>query len=228
QQDPASFVWEPINAMCDHFRQISPPHRDHEKGQYNTTVTKKPVPTSQMDGARRANPKLGPGAGSTSSRISGKSGPLAQNRRARHEYEVIDTFECGIALLGSEIKSIRAGKIQLQDAYARIDKGEAWLIGAHIAPYQFAVGAFGGHDPTRPRKLLLHRKELDALAGKISQKSLTLVPLSVYLRDGRAKVEIALARGRTNYDRRRAIADRDAKREIERAVSLTRSGKATH
>ncbi len=164
-------------------------------------------------------------AASTGNRISGRSGPLAQNRRARHDFEILETFECGIVLAGSEIKSIRAGQVQLGDAYARIDNREAWLVGAHIAPYQFAAGAFGGHDPTRARKLLLHRREIDELAGKVATKSLTLVPLSLYLRDGRAKVEIALARGRAVYDKRHAIAERDAKREMQRVAQLSRSGK---
>jgi SsrA-binding protein len=142
---------------------------------------------------------------------------VAQNRKARHDYTVLETFECGIALKGSEVKSLREGKVQLRDSYARVDQGEVWLHGVHVAPYTHATG-FGAVDPDRARKLLLHRKEIDELAGRTQQESLTLVPLSVYFKDGRAKVEIALARGRRTYDKRHAIAERDAKREAERAV----------
>ena len=151
--------------------------------------------------------------------------PVAQNRRARHDYDVLDVFECGIALQGSEVKSIRAGKVQLRDAYARVDGAEVWLHGMHVAPYAFASG-FGGHDPERPRKLLLHRREIDELVERTGQQSLTLVPLSVYFKDGRAKVELALARGRRSYDKRHAIAARDADREVERAVGRARKGMA--
>ncbi len=142
---------------------------------------------------------------------------VAQNRRARHDYEILETFECGIALRGAEVKSLRAGQVSLQDAYARIDDGEAWLVGAHVAPYEYAAG-YGRFEPDRPRKLLLHRAEIDELAGQVSQKSLTLVPLSIYFKDGRAKVEIGLARGRRLYDKRHAIAARDAARETARSV----------
>jgi SsrA-binding protein len=143
---------------------------------------------------------------------------VAQNRRARHDYSVLDTFECGLALQGSEVKSLREGRAQLRDAYARVERGEVWLHGVHVPPYAFAQG-FGSHDPDRPRKLLLHRKEIDELMGRTQQESLTLVPLSLYFRDGRAKVELALARGRKTYDKRHAIAARDAARETARAVS---------
>jgi len=142
---------------------------------------------------------------------------VAQNRRARHDYEILETFECGIALRGAEVKSLRAGQVSLQDAYARIDDGEAWLVGAHVAPYEYAAG-YGRFEPDRPRKLLLHRSEIDELAGQVSQKSLTLVPLAVYFKDGRAKVEIGLARGRRLYDKRHAIAERDAAREAQRVI----------
>ena len=142
---------------------------------------------------------------------------VAQNRRARHDYEILETFECGLSLTGAEVKSLRAGHISLQDAYGRIDGGEAWLVGAHVAPYEYASG-YGRFEPDRARKLLLHREELDELAGKVAQKSLTLVPLSVYFRDGRAKLELALARGRRQYDKRRALAERDATREAERVM----------
>jgi SsrA-binding protein len=142
---------------------------------------------------------------------------LAQNRRARHEYEILETFECGIALHGAEVKSLRAGQATLQDAYARVEDGEVWLIGAHVAPYEYATG-FGSFDPTRKRKLLLHREQIDEIAGRLGQQSLTLVPLALYLKGGRVKVEIALARGRRLYDKRHAIAARDTAREVAREM----------
>lgn len=148
---------------------------------------------------------------------------MAQNRRARHDYDILETFECGIVLEGSEVKSMRAGSVQLRDAYARVDGGELWLVGMHVAPYHFAQG-FGGHEPDRRRKLLLHRRQIDQIMGRVRQQSLTLVPLSVYFRDGRAKVDLALARGRRNYDKRRALAERDAAREKARAMARSRRG----
>ncbi len=141
--------------------------------------------------------------------------PVASNRRARYDYEIIDTVECGIVLQGSEVKSLRAGRIALQDSYARMVDGEMWLFGLHVPPYVHADGV-GAHDPDRRRKLLLHRRQLDEWMGRSKQQSLTMVPLSVYFRDGRAKVELALARGRRRYDKRRAIAGRDADREAAR------------
>jgi len=140
---------------------------------------------------------------------------VARNRRARHEYDILETFECGIALQGSEVKSLRAGRVTLADAYARVEGGEAWLLGVHIPPYEHAAG-FGAHEPERRRKLLLHRGEIDELMGKTQQQSLTLVPLSIYFKDGRAKVELALAKGRRLYDKRHAIASRDAERDAAR------------
>ena len=142
---------------------------------------------------------------------------VARNRRARHDYDILETYECGIALRGGEVKSLRAGKVQLQDSYARVDGGELWLLGAHVAPYEYSNG-FGFVEPDRPRKLLLHREEIDDLRGRVAQQSLTLVPLSIYFKDGRAKLELALARGRRLYDKRRVIATRDAAREAERAI----------
>jgi SsrA-binding protein len=142
---------------------------------------------------------------------------VAQNRRARYDYDVLETYECGIALRGGEVKSLRAGQVSLQDAYARIEDGELWLLGARIAPYAYSTG-FGAVDPDRRRKLLLHRRQIDELFGQITQQPLTLVPLSIYFKDGRAKAEIALARGRHLYDKRRVLANRDADREMERAV----------
>ena len=142
---------------------------------------------------------------------------VATNRRARHDYDILETVECGIVLQGSEVKSLRAGKAQLADAYARVDDGELWLYGVHIPPWQFATG-WGSHDPDRKRKLLLHRKEIDELMGRSQQQALTLVPLSLYFRDGRAKVQLALARGRKLHDKRQAILSRDAQREAARAM----------
>ena len=146
---------------------------------------------------------------------------VATNRRARHDYDVLDTFEAGIALKGSEVKSLRDAKVQLKDSYARVQDGEVWLHGVHISPYAFAQGVFG-HDPDRPRKLLMHRAEIDEVMGRTQQESLTLVPLSVYFKDGRAKIELALAKGRRRYDKRQAIAKRDADREAARAMARTR------
>lgn len=149
--------------------------------------------------------------------------PLAQNRRARHDYEVLETVECGIVLVGSEVKSIRDGKAQLRDAYARVEGGEMWLYAVHVAPWAFATG-FGGHDPERRRKLLLHRRQIAELGARAAQDRLALVPLSIYLRDGRIKVELALARGRKTYDKRQAIAARDAARDLDRAEARVRRG----
>ena len=147
---------------------------------------------------------------------------IAQNRRARHEYSVEETFEAGIVLRGTEIKSIRAHKVSLADAYARIERGEAWIVGLHIAPWESADVRFN-HEPKRSRKLLLHRDEIDELLGKTKAKGLTLVPLRLYITDqGRAKVELGLARGKQTWDRRREIQERDAKRDTERAVSEAR------
>jgi SsrA-binding protein len=142
---------------------------------------------------------------------------VATNRRARREYEFIETMEAGIVLQGSEVKSLREGKAQLSEAYARVDGGEMWLFQAHIPPWQFATG-FGAHDPDRKRKLLLHRSQIDELLGKTQQQSLTLIPVSLYFKDGRAKVEIALAKGRRLYDKRNLLMARDAEREAARAV----------
>jgi len=138
-----------------------------------------------------------------------------RNRRARYDYHVLDSFECGIVLAGSEVKSIRAGHANLQDGYARVENGEVWLHGMHISPYEFSPGDL---EPVRPRKLLLHRKQIDELTRATQEKGVTLVPLQVYFKDGRAKVELAVAKGKRSYDKRRAIAERDAKRETERAM----------
>lgn len=158
-----------------------------------------------------------PGGGSGSD-AAARYRQVARNRRARHEYDILEVLECGIALQGSEVKSLRAGRASIQDAYARVERGEAWLLGCHIPPYEQATG-FGAHDPDRPRKLLLHREEIDELLGRTQQQSLTLVPLSIYFKEGKAKVELALARGRRLYDKRHAIASRDADREAAREAA---------
>jgi SsrA-binding protein len=145
---------------------------------------------------------------------------VTENRRARHDYELLDRVEAGLALTGTEVKSLRAGQATLQRAHAEIRDGEAWLVGAHIAPYENSGHAT--HDPDRDRKLLLHRRELDSLHGKLTEKGLTLVPTRLYFKHGRAKVELALARGKATIDRRREIAKRDADREIERALHRRR------
>jgi len=138
------------------------------------------------------------------------------NRKALHDYHVLERLEAGISLVGTEIKSIRLGRVNLRDAYARPEKGEMWLVGAHIAQYPPA-GPFN-HDPTRHRKLLLHADEIDELSKAVDEKGLTVVPLRMYLKRGRAKVELALARGKREYDRRQTIARRDAEREMQRAL----------
>jgi SsrA-binding protein len=145
---------------------------------------------------------------------------IADNRRARHDYELLERLEAGIVLTGTEVKSLRDGRVQLGQAYVDIRGGEAWLVGASIAEY--AQGNIRNHDPDRERKLLLHRGELDSLYGKVREKGLTLVPTRMYFKDGRVKLEVALARGRERLDKRRLIADRDAKRQIERALKRRR------
>ena len=141
---------------------------------------------------------------------------IATNRKARHEYHLDDTFEAGLVLLGSEIKSIRAGRVSLQEGYVLFDDGEAWLVNVHIAQYDPASQQ--NHDPKRRRKLLLHRRQIDRLQSQSREKSFTVVPIRLYLKDGRAKVEIALARGKKLYDKRETIAKRDSKRQVERAL----------
>ena len=142
---------------------------------------------------------------------------VASNRRARHDYEILDSIECGIVLVGSEVKSLREGRAQIAEAYARVDGDELWLFQMHIPPWAYAVG-FGSHDPDRKRKLLVHRFELERLQTEAATQSLTIVPLKLYFKDGRAKVELALARGRQKQDRRQAIAKRDAERDMARAA----------
>lgn len=138
---------------------------------------------------------------------------ISSNRQARFEYELLDRMEAGIVLTGSEIKSVRAGRLNLRDAYVRVDQGEAWLVGAHISPYENA--GYAPQEPDRPRKLLLHRDEIVTLRVQTQTKGLTIVPLRLYLKGRRAKVEIAVARGKKLYDKRATLAERDARRQIE-------------
>jgi SsrA-binding protein len=143
-------------------------------------------------------------------------GDVATNRRASHKYELVERFEAGIELVGSEVKSLRGGKAQIGDAYATINDGEVWLRNAHIPPYEPASDQ--NHDPERPRKLLLHRYEIERLIGRTQRKGLTLIPTRVYFKGPRAKVEIALATGKQQHDRRREIAARDVQRDVEREL----------
>ena len=140
---------------------------------------------------------------------------VATNRRARHDYEIIDDFEAGIVLTGSEVKSLRAGKADLKDSFAHVRDGEAWLVNAYIAPYSFARE--GGHDPERSRKLQLHRREIDRIAGSLAEKGLTLVPMRLYFKDGKAKVQVGLGRGKRTIDKRADLKRREHEREMERA-----------
>ena len=142
---------------------------------------------------------------------------IASNRAARRNYAITDTIEAGLVLLGSEVKSMREAQVQLADAYARIRDGEAWLEGVHVSPYTFATG-FGAHDPDRPRKLLMHRDEILRLGAKVDQERVSIVPLSLYFRDGRAKVELGIGKGRDRVDKRQTIAERDTRREVEREM----------
>ena len=150
------------------------------------------------------------------------SGVIAVNRRAYHDYDILETVEAGLVLTGTEIKSVRAAKINIQHAFARVEGGEMWLVNAHIAPY--AQGNIYNHEPTRPRKLLLHNKEIGELAWTTSQKGLTLVPLRVYIKGHVAKVHVGLARGRQLHDKRRAIMDREQEREIGRTIRTASRG----
>ena len=141
------------------------------------------------------------------------------NRKARHDYFVMDVYECGVMLKGPEVKSIRNGRANLQDAFARVEDGEVWLYGMHVSPYEFSRGEL---DPVRRRKLLLHHREITAITRATEEKGITLVPLRVYFKDGRCKVELAVARGKARYDKRQAIAERDAKRETDRDLKELR------
>jgi SsrA-binding protein len=144
-----------------------------------------------------------------------RAGPTINNRRARYDYLILETYEAGIMLAGAEVKSIRDGKANLADAYGRVRDHEVWLHGMHISPYEYSRGDL---DPIRPRKLLLHHREIDDIERATAERGVTIVPLRLYFKDGRVKVEIGTARGKRAYDKRRAIAERDAKRETERAM----------
>lgn len=148
-----------------------------------------------------------------------------RNRRARFNYEILETFECGIMLAGSEVKSLREGKANLQDSYARIRDHEVWLHGMHVAPYPFARDEL---DPVRPRKLLLHRREIDELTRQTAERGMTLVPLQLFFKDHLVKVELGVARGKRTYDKRRTLAERDARRDIDRAMKDRRQAGQTH
>ncbi len=158
------------------------------------------------------------GAGTTKA-SKGKSDPrnkvVAQNRRARHDFEILDEWECGIVLVGSEVKSLRDAKVQLKDSHARVENGELWLFGVHIAPYAFSFGR-DGHDPDRKRKLLAHDYEIEEMAERMGREGLALIPLSVYFKEGRAKIGLGIGRGRKLYDKRAAIAKKDEAREAAR------------
>ncbi len=141
---------------------------------------------------------------------------IARNRRARFDYEVRETFEAGLVLLGSEVKSLRNHSASIGESFATIRAGEVWVMGMHIAPYSFARD--GGHDPLRPRKLLLHSREIERISSRVAERGLTLVPMRLYFRKGKAKMELALAKGRTKVDKRQVIREREQRREIERGI----------
>lgn len=141
---------------------------------------------------------------------------IATNRRARFDFAISETYEAGIVLVGSEVKSLRAGRADLKDSYAAVNDGEMWLYGLRISPYEYAHE--GGHDPERPRKLLLHRGEIDRIGSKLAEKGLTLIPTSLYFKDGKAKVELGLGKGKSRIDKRETIKRRQADREMDRAI----------
>jgi len=140
---------------------------------------------------------------------------IARNKKARHEYSILSTFEAGMVLQGTEVKSIREGRLNFLDSYARVKNGELWLIGLHVSPYD--KGNIHNHDPLRERKLLMHSREIERLRKNVEEKGLTIVPLSIYLKSGKVKVELGLARGKHLYDKRRDAASRDARKEMDRA-----------
>jgi SsrA-binding protein len=159
------------------------------------------------------------------SQVEGEGGDrtIATNRRARHEYHILETVEAGLVLRGTEVKSLRAGEVTFKDSYATIRNGEGWLLGCHINPYSHGTDA--NHDPERDRKLLLHRKELGRLSGKIAERGLTLIPLRMYFKGGRAKIELGLGRGKKLHDKRATLRDRDQRREMDQAVrTVTKTG----
>ena len=148
---------------------------------------------------------------------------IATNRRARHEYEILETLEAGLVLRGTEVKSLRAGQVNFKDSYATVRNGEIWLLGCHISPYSHGTDA--NHDPERDRKLLLHAREITRLTGKIAERGLTLVPLKLYFKSGRAKLEIGLARGKKLHDKRSALREREVQREMDRAARDVQRGR---
>ena len=212
EQEAAPLHGQRPDTGSDHCFSLGRSHGEHAlsvpprgvvcDGQYDGEVAR----AKQMQ-ERRAKAK----ADSTGDKV------VATNRRARHDYDILETFECGMVLTGSEVKSLREGKAQIAEAYARIDDGELWLFQSHVPPWAFAVG-FGSHDPDRKRKLLLHRQEINRIHEKTKTQPLTIVPLKMYFKEGRAKIEIGLAKGRKMQDRREAIKERDAQREIARTV----------
>src|SRR2546426_11612772 len=147
---------------------------------------------------------------------------IAVNRRARHLYEVLETVEAGLVLRGTEVKSLRAGQVNFKDSYATVRSGEGWLLGCHISPYSHGTDA--NHNPERDRKLLLHKREISRLSGKIAERGLTLVPLRLYFKDGRAKVELGLARGKKLHDKRSALREREVRREMDKTARAARRG----
>jgi SsrA-binding protein len=171
----------------------------------------------------RAAP-VGGGAKPESKRETGRGKLVAQNKKARHDYDLMDTFEAGLVLTGTEVKSLRQGRCSLVDAYAVIQDGEAWLMGAHIPEY--TEGTWNNHAPRRQRKLLLHKEEIIRLSVKTKESGLAIIPLQLYFSDGHAKVEIALAKGRKSHDKRQALSERDAKRDIAKAMGRAIKGRA--
>jgi SsrA-binding protein len=147
---------------------------------------------------------------------------IATNRRARHEYSILETFEAGVVLRGTEVKSLRAGLVNFKDSYATVRNGEVWLLGCHINPYSHGTDA--NHDPERDRKLLLHSKEISRLSGKVAERGLTLIPLKLYFKSGRAKLELGLGRGKKLHDKRSTLREREVKREMDRAARDVRRG----
>ncbi len=141
---------------------------------------------------------------------------VTTNRRARHDHEILETYEAGMVLVGSEVKSLRDGNANLKDSYAVVRDGELWLVGCHIAPYAFS--RLGGHEPERDRKLLLHRREIDRVGSKLAERGLTLIPLRIYFKDGKAKIELGLGRGKRAYDKRQTLKAKEQKREMDRAL----------
>jgi SsrA-binding protein len=154
--------------------------------------------------------------------VVGQDQVVATNRRARHEYEILETVEAGLVLRGTEVKALRSGQVNFKDSYATVRNDEAWLRGCHISPYSHGTDA--NHEPERDRKLLLHRREIARLVGKVAERGLTLVPLRLYFKKGRAKVELGLARGKKLHDKRASIRERDTRREMDRAVRAGRRG----